>query len=418
MLYTMGIMRRVSLGGFLPVVAMALFVLYGSLFPFSGWSWPGGGTVQSIEGGWPRYISRSDVVTNFLLYVPLGFLAARALRGRLGLWASAAGAVLMGAALSGSLELLQLFLPGRVTSLLDVMLNSAGTLAGALVGVLLARRSAPGDSLAAFLGARDDDGPLRGVGLLVLVLWAVSGLFPLVPSFRAANLAQGVRPLLEALRDPGRLDGTTALTEGFSVLGVGAVALTLQWSRERALWLLSAAVLLVLALKVPAVQRMLTLEAVLGAGVALGLFWMAREAPREVLLWAGVTALTAGFVLEALAPGPRALAGGFNWVPFRGQFGSIFALKDVIDAMWPFMAVGYLVLTLYRARSSVYLLAGGGAALLFAFFVEWLQRWVPGRYPDLTDALLAGAGWVLPWLLLRLRLEERKAASLKIPRQP
>jgi glycopeptide antibiotics resistance protein len=70
---------------------------------------------------------------NVVLFIPLGVLIGAWLGRRTG--QGAWRAILLLAAISASFEMLQLFIPGRVTSIDDV---TANTLGGAF-GVLLAR---------------------------------------------------------------------------------------------------------------------------------------------------------------------------------------------------------------------------------------------------------------------------------------
>src|SRR5262245_47975269 len=70
-----------------------------------------------------------DIIANMLLSLPLGFLyrvaAGRAVpRSPMAIWIGAALA-------SALLETVQIFLPGRYPSLVDVMTNSLGALGGA-----------------------------------------------------------------------------------------------------------------------------------------------------------------------------------------------------------------------------------------------------------------------------------------------
>jgi VanZ family protein len=76
--------------------------------------------------------SRFDVIVNALLYLPLGILFGFCWRGR-GL-RSAASATLLIAALSGSLEMLQLFISIRNPSIDDFVLNVLGGALGILLG--------------------------------------------------------------------------------------------------------------------------------------------------------------------------------------------------------------------------------------------------------------------------------------------
>lgn len=80
----------------------------------------------------------SDLVLNVLMFVPLGF-AYRLTRprGQAPEWARVA---LLGLALSGAIELLQLFAPTRFTSPFDLATNTLGALAGAWAFEALSRR--------------------------------------------------------------------------------------------------------------------------------------------------------------------------------------------------------------------------------------------------------------------------------------
>lgn len=67
-----------------------------------------------------RVIDPLDIVQNILLFLPFGYFAS----------ATALRACLMGAILSLGLEFLQLWIPGRYCSMLDVLLNAAGAFLG------------------------------------------------------------------------------------------------------------------------------------------------------------------------------------------------------------------------------------------------------------------------------------------------
>jgi hypothetical protein len=88
----------------------------------------------------PPYWTWFDVNTNIAGYAPLGFLLALGMLrdGRRARWAVPLAA-LLGAALSLGMEFLQIYLPRRVPSNLDLSLNAAGALLGALLAALLER---------------------------------------------------------------------------------------------------------------------------------------------------------------------------------------------------------------------------------------------------------------------------------------
>lgn len=113
----------------------AALVVYGSLYPFSGWRSLGLGPFAFLSDPLPQYLTAFDVVTNVIGYIPLGALIVFALyprvRGALAVCAALAG----GALLSGAMESIQTYLPARVASNLDLAANALGALLG---GVLVA----------------------------------------------------------------------------------------------------------------------------------------------------------------------------------------------------------------------------------------------------------------------------------------
>ena len=113
------------------LLAYVLLIVYGSLYPFSGWRDQGVSPFAYLSERLPRYITAFDVLTNLLAYMPLGFLALLALyphmRGKLAF----AAASLAGCALSLAMEALQTYLPSRYSSNLDLATNSLGAFVGA-----------------------------------------------------------------------------------------------------------------------------------------------------------------------------------------------------------------------------------------------------------------------------------------------
>lgn len=92
--------------------------------------------IDLISAPWPRYWTWFDVIANWLGYAPLGFLLAWTLGRSIGPWRGALLAVALSSGLSLSLEWLQGFLPLRIPSNVDWLLNTAGALLGAVVALL------------------------------------------------------------------------------------------------------------------------------------------------------------------------------------------------------------------------------------------------------------------------------------------
>src|ERR1043166_7950374 len=104
--------------GLLVLLAAIAAIAFLTLSPADLWSSLGEGECCAL----------TDIVLNCLLFVPLG----------VGLGLIGSGLVVaatIGAATSTAVELAQLWIPGRVSSVQDVVTNCIGTLLGALLGV-------------------------------------------------------------------------------------------------------------------------------------------------------------------------------------------------------------------------------------------------------------------------------------------
>lgn len=118
-------------------LAYTLLIAYASLSPFTGWHVPAGNVFHFLTV-WPRYITRHDVFINIIAYIPLGFLAAISLYRWRNNETNATTMLIViataaGAALSLSMETWQVFIPGRVAELTDLLTNTAGSLVGAIL---------------------------------------------------------------------------------------------------------------------------------------------------------------------------------------------------------------------------------------------------------------------------------------------
>jgi VanZ family protein len=129
---------RRSLAAPLALCWLALIV-HASLYPFSGWRSQDVPPWAYLSAPWSPYWTAFDVWVNLAGYLPLGFLLALALlrsgHRRLALPVG----LLAPALLSLLLEGLQSYLPQRVPSRLDLLLNAGGGAAGALLALLSVR---------------------------------------------------------------------------------------------------------------------------------------------------------------------------------------------------------------------------------------------------------------------------------------
>ncbi len=168
-------------------------IVYASLYPFAHWRNQGVDFWWFLGAPLPKYWTGFDVVSNLLGYMPLGFfLALSALRT--GRTRSALPVALLASfVLSLAMETLQVYLPGRVPSNLDLLLNVAGGVFGAGSAWSLERLGflQRWSRFRAQWFVEDARG-----GLVLLALWPVALLFPAVVPF---GLGQVLERLVVAL---------------------------------------------------------------------------------------------------------------------------------------------------------------------------------------------------------------------------
>ena len=174
----------------------SVLIVFASLFPFDGWRAQGiDPRVFLFAKIPPPYWTWFDVNTNIVGYAPLGFFLALALMRSGKPRLAVPLAFLAGTLLSLCMEFLQIYLPRRVPSNLDWVLNSGGTLIGALLAALLEKLGAV-SRWSAFRSQWLGEG---GAGVLVLLaLWPFALLFPAAVPF---GLGQVLERLDETLQD-------------------------------------------------------------------------------------------------------------------------------------------------------------------------------------------------------------------------
>ena len=397
-----------SLSRFL-ALCYTLLLVYGTLFPLHGWVSPATAPLHIMLRNGLAHTSWSDLVTNLLVYMPLGFLLMRGLPAftRCGRckWLSI---LLAGTLLSFALEYLQAYLPGRTPSARDLLLNAAGTGAGAWLALVLK----PGGRLERRLRQLRTAYILPGVeanlGLTVLGLWALAQLAPLVPSLDLGSLWHGIKPLFKTLQDPARFSWLQWAAYVADIAALGIIYISLQKHRYLAVsrFLLFAGV--VLLMKVPVVGRQLSSESFLGLAAAAALLpLLARGKPAQQSRIA-IFLILAGMLLETVQPGAGAsTSAGFNWVPFKGHLSNnLTGILDILSGGWPIVGLFYLFMHAH-SPSRPTLATGTLLVFLGALGLEWVQLAIPGRSADITDALVAALAWALPWLYLKKHAPEK-----------
>ena len=337
-----------------------VLIVFASLFPFDGWRAQGiDPQVFLFARIPPPYWTWFDVNTNIVGYAPLGFFLALALMRSGKPRLAVPLALLVGTLLSLCMEFLQIYLPRRVPSNLDLVLNAGGTLIGALTAALLEKLGA----LSRWSAFRSKWVGEDGAGVLVLLaLWPFALLFPAAVPF---GLGQVLERLDETLQD-------LLLNTPFEDwLPLGNFALT-------PLSMVSEMLCVTLGLWIPC---LLAYCAVRPMGRRM------LAAAVLALLGVGVTALSA-----ALSWGP---AHAWEWVdlPVRlGVWGGVGLAVIALPASRRMCAV--LLLMVLMVHLSIL-----NQAPTNVYFAQTLQAWEQGRFIRFYG-LGQWLGWLWPYVTL------------------
>ena len=387
------------------LLAYTLLLIYGTLFPLQEWDWNAGNLQTYLAMQWPRYFGTGDLIVNVLVFMPFGLLLARILYRRMGLLSSILLTTLLGTLLSASVEYLQMFLPGRVSSPMDIALNGSGSLIGACLQGIMRTEGVFGRYLLARRQCWFVPGRQADLGILVLALWVLSQLSPLVPSFDLGLLKDGLRTLWQTLQTPQLFDTSQAAVYLLNIASLALISRIILINQRGAIRWFAVFAVSVLVLKIPVVSRELSAEALVGLMAGLLVATLLRAHPtRRIIGYAAVLLFTA-VVTETLrgVNDPNAAMHSFNWIPFAHHISSLVGIGDILNGIWPYIGLAFLTMSLQpRGRRAILLL---GAVLIFVLLLglEWMQQYVPGRQPDITDALLPVFAWTLPWLHPELR---------------
>lgn len=372
----------------LALCAYAALIAYGSLYPFSGWQ-ANADTWSFLDFGLHhRPLSFPDLVVNALIYIPMGLLL-RCARPGMSNARSAMLAMLIGGLLSLCVESAQAHLPQRVPALSDLLLNTAGAVAGALLYGPLAADGWLMRWFARWRTPRFQRGTTSDLLLIAFGGWALSQLSPFVPSLDLGLVRNGLKPLAVFFDDPARFDGIRALTYG---LEIGALALLARDARlpgtsiTRTLWLF---VIGVLVLKGFIVSRQVSAEALTGAAAGLILALASPRVLKPLRPPISALALVLAAILSELSPESGPLR-SLNLVPFVAHMTQpMLGISVLLDSAWYYLA---LALALHRCGTMAANVQGLVIVVFctaFAFILEWLQQQIPGRTPDITSVAIA-----------------------------
>lgn len=345
------------------VLMYILLIAYASFYPFHPWGNKGIAWWSFLVQPLPNYQTWFDVSSNILGYIPLGFLAT---------WAAlrdnnqyvVRGSVYIGVFLTVMLsfvaETTQNYMPLRVASNLDLALNIAGGVLGAVMAWISARLGALhffSHILQRWVA------PDTRFALVIILLWPWALLYPQPVAFGLGHVQERLENWL-----------------GYQLAGSPWVE-WLPWHAIEPQPLLhwQVALVVAIALWLPCLLLYIAIP-----------HWMHRLPITVILLATGILAHALG---HALARGPEN-AWGWLWLPV--QQGMLIGVAcGIFSSFVPRWLSKLLILLLLLIQLPLL-----NDAAISAYYDNWqAQTWLPGqfiRFYGITRWL----GWLWPWILL------------------
>ena len=396
--------------------------------------------------------SKTDLLSNFALFLPIGFLATGALaagRSRLAVAIAVPVVIAFAVVLSVGIEFAQLFVPSRTASLNDIANETAGAIAGVIVWLAVGHFVTRW--MAGFTPTANSSSDLaRRVLTTYAAVWVVLGLLPLDITIRPAELAEKYRqgrvhvaPLAGGRAAAAQVMFGTALL----AIPIGALA-ALGWphARQRAAFAEgavagAAAIVAMEVCQLFVFSRTASVDDVIGGviGAAAGARIATRMAgssgvraasgirlwPLAVLVfWLGIILARHWSPFNFVVTGDmfRERAPALFAVPFRSYYwpNPFDALGEALTKILLGIPVGVLLTLFFPPPRTL-----AGNVLIFTVIlvtgitifsvVEVGQVFLPSRYPDGTDILLGTLGTCCGALGTRLVLSGVRTSSTAGP---
>jgi VanZ family protein len=356
-------------GGFSPhsvrlawilAVAYLLVVAYASLQPFQGWRVPPDEIRHFLGATWPHFITLQDVAINVAAYIPFGLLLSIGCGARYGPARGAIIAALAAAAVSLSMEAVQMFLPLRIASNVDLLANGLGGLLGAMAAPLLAPTRVPGVALHAARHRLFLDGIAAEIGVVVVLLWLVTQFHPTVQLFGAGNIRATFDLPAYFTHTPWLAFSGEAAVAALNLLGVGLMLSALMRDGAHRLLVTGTVIGAALAIKAftaivmvqaPASLAWLTPGVMAGLAIGSAFLFAATRLPRPARLATAALCIVAATAAINLAPDNP-----YQSIPPRlmtsttSHFLRFSGIVRALSELWPLLATGFLLYALSARR--------------------------------------------------------------------
>jgi VanZ family protein len=350
-----------------------VFIVYGSLFPFNFVDAPQ--PVSRFYENWNLFRNTSDAIDNFFLFVPMGIAISVCYTTRK---ARLVAATLLMLVLAVGVQLVQLYLPGRVSSVTDSIWNVLGTASGMLIASAVWHRIRP--HLLSTHGDHDR------FAIMLILLWLTYESYPFVPTLDIGLLKTHVKSFV--------LEGGFDFSRFFQhagaalIAGVAVVRARLLVSHGKSVLLMACiAVFLEIFVAYGSLRR----ETLLAIGVGLGLGYAIQV---HLAKWGRAIVLVAAFCALAYSVVTpyrgQPLDASFTLTPFSSFLWNT-NTKDIPPMAFESLAIGGMLLAaLWRnegvARKQV---LGISAVLAVVVAMEVFRVLVMSIRGDTTAVLVA-----------------------------
>lgn len=415
-------------------------IVYGSLVPLEFSYIPFEQAIRKFRG--IRYLhlgiqSRSDLAANFLLFIPLTFMAMGALtrenrrRGRILIGLATAFAAAM---LSSAVEFTQIYLPARTVSQNDILAETIGGIAGILLWFCFGGRITRWARSLWAEKTRDRLAVKILTGYVVLLI-----IYQMLPLDLTISLVEvyhkwkAGKVNIFPFFDPGGVAAYTILSKMAVMIPAGYLFMLLQ-HRSRHRMFRAAAQVCILAALIETAQLFVfsryssstdvvlgTIGGLLGSGAAMLFSPSAQPTVPKAAFWrrwglwiklAATAAWLIGLGWEKWHPFDFAVPqGGLSAglrellaVPFARQYlmSEFLAAGQVVREFTTFFILGMLLRSLLAKAGKTGRIGCALLVVSLAVAFEFVQVFLPSRTADLTAMAISGTGGVMGvWLFVR-----------------
>lgn len=319
------------------------------------------------------------MLVNVALYVPAGITGNLAFRKFGKTWLSLTAPVAICTVFSTSIEMIQVYVPSRDSSALDLITNIAGSMIGVLLAVVME------EYRIGWQPHKSHKSPIPPdrAALALLACWLVWLWSPLFPVMGRTALAHKFKIFLQT----PVVDFVPFLSAVVVWFAAGNLFRAGALRPARRLTAISVALIPAQFFIVDRQPVPAELAGAVTGAACFALFWPVRNTYRNAWWKTQAWAFLCVIVLRGLFPFkfvPAAVS--FSWIPFSGFLNMDWQTGVQVMAgkfFWYGTAIWLLAATGRRLRTATVLVA---ATLLC---IEVAQTWLPGRTAEITDPLLA-----------------------------